>query len=213
MSYLKEYRLRAGLNQEQLAKRLNVSQACVSRWEHGKAYPEIDTAKQISILLHMPFHLIFNYISPIGSFSIPVYESVNRDGQGRLWHGDIPHITVAEEDVLRYLPAENLMHPVPSESNNFIGYLCRSTALSPHVMPNSVNIIYRTSIVHPNRIHLASINNQDCILVRLQTDNRNHVILSDNIDLPPRCFHPTEVRKGVLRIFGMVVETRLALGY
>ncbi|MBO4473802.1 MAG: helix-turn-helix transcriptional regulator, partial [Clostridiales bacterium] len=61
MSYLKEYRIRAGLNQKQLAKLLNVSQACISRWEHGTVYPEIETAKQISAILHMPFHLIFDY--------------------------------------------------------------------------------------------------------------------------------------------------------
>ena len=213
MSYLKEYRIRAGLNQKQLAKLLNVSQACISRWEHGTVYPEIETAKQISAILHMPFHLIFDYISPIGSFSIPVYESVNRDGLGRIWRCDAPHITVSEEDVMKYLPSEGCMRAGSSESENFIGYFCRSTSLAPQVMPNSVNIIYRTSIIHPNRIHLASINKQDCVLVRLSTDNRNHVILSDNIDMHPRCFHPTEVRKGVLRIYGMVVETRLALGY
>ena len=213
MNYLKEYRLRAGLNQKQLATLLRVSQACISRWERGIAYPEIDTAKKISEILHMPFHLIFDYISPIGTFSIPVYDTVNRDGEGRLWSRPSPHITVSEEDMQTLIPQESGVFSDVSGSGSFIGYFCRSTNLAPQVMPNSINIVYRTDIIHPNRIHLASINKQDCALVRLTTDSRNHVIVSDNIDMSPRCLHPTEIRKGVLRIFGLVVETRHPLAY
>ena len=213
MNYLKEYRLRAGLNQKQLATLLRVSQACISRWERGIAYPEIDTAKMLSEILHMPFHLIFDYISPIGSFSIPVYDTVNRNGEGRLRTKTSPHITVSEDDMQTLIPQEYAsVHDAPG-SDSFIGYFCQSTNLAPQVMPNSINIIYKTDIIHPNRIHLVSINKQDCILVRLSTDNRNHVIISDNIDMSPRCLHPTEIRRGVLRIFGLVVETRLPLGF
>ena len=213
MNYLREYRLRAGMNQKQLAKLLNVSQACVSRWERKIVYPEIETAKKISDILHMPFHLIFDYISHFGAFAIPVYEAITKHGQGRLLTGQTPHITLSEEDMCKLLPQDDAAHAHTRKSENFIGFYCNSTSLAPQVMPHSVNIVYKTDSIYPNRIHLASINNQDCTLVRLSTDNKNHVILSDNVETTPRCFHPTEIKKGVLRIYGLVLETRHGLGY
>lgn len=42
MTQIKLYRLRAGLRQREVAERLNISQAAVSRWEVGSSNPGID---------------------------------------------------------------------------------------------------------------------------------------------------------------------------
>ncbi|WP_324186872.1 helix-turn-helix domain-containing protein [Enterococcus mundtii] len=38
---LKEKRHQAGITQEELAKRLNVSRSAISNWEIGRNYPDI----------------------------------------------------------------------------------------------------------------------------------------------------------------------------
>lgn len=45
---LQELRKRAGLTQEQLAEKLYVSRAAVSKWESGRGYPNIDSLKMIA---------------------------------------------------------------------------------------------------------------------------------------------------------------------
>ena len=45
---LQELRKGKGLTQEELAEKLFVSRAAVSKWESGRGYPSIDSLKEIS---------------------------------------------------------------------------------------------------------------------------------------------------------------------
>ena len=45
---LQKLRRREGLTQEELAGRLNVTRAAVSKWESGRGYPAVDSLKAIS---------------------------------------------------------------------------------------------------------------------------------------------------------------------
>lgn len=47
---LKEMRLNAGMSQEELASKLNVSRQSVSKWETGDSLPDILKLKQLSKL-------------------------------------------------------------------------------------------------------------------------------------------------------------------
>lgn len=48
---IKELRLKAGLTQVQLAKKMNVDQAAVSRWESGETKPLRKTHKKLAKVL------------------------------------------------------------------------------------------------------------------------------------------------------------------
>lgn len=45
---IKELRAKAGLTQAQLAKKMNVDQSCVSRWESGKTSPAKKLHKKLA---------------------------------------------------------------------------------------------------------------------------------------------------------------------
>ena len=45
---LQELRKGKGLTQEELAEKLFVSRAAISKWESGRGYPSIDSLKEIS---------------------------------------------------------------------------------------------------------------------------------------------------------------------
>jgi transcriptional regulator with XRE-family HTH domain len=47
-SVIREIRLRAGLTQKQLARRLGTKQSVVSRWETGSAAPTLETLQTIA---------------------------------------------------------------------------------------------------------------------------------------------------------------------
>ncbi|MHB9953041.1 helix-turn-helix transcriptional regulator [Ligilactobacillus murinus] len=55
---LKVLRIRKGLNQEELAKQLNVTRNSVSAWERG-AKPSLDNAKKIADFFEVPINEIF----------------------------------------------------------------------------------------------------------------------------------------------------------
>ncbi|MGM9579499.1 MAG: helix-turn-helix domain-containing protein [Evtepia sp.] len=50
---MREARTRAGLSQEQLARKLRVSRSAVAKWETGKGLPDVENLKALSQLLHV----------------------------------------------------------------------------------------------------------------------------------------------------------------
>lgn len=44
---IREARLRAGLTQQQLAKRIETTQSAVARWERGRVEPSLETLRKI----------------------------------------------------------------------------------------------------------------------------------------------------------------------
>lgn len=50
---IREARTRAGLSQEQLARKLRVSRSAVAKWETGKGLPDVENLKALSQLLHV----------------------------------------------------------------------------------------------------------------------------------------------------------------
>ena len=58
---LYELRRAAGLSQEELAERLNVSRQAVSRWETGETIPSTDTLKEIARVFQVSVDRLLGY--------------------------------------------------------------------------------------------------------------------------------------------------------
>lgn len=52
MTALRDYRHKAGMTQEQLAKELGVTSSCVNMWETGNRKPDIISLKKIAQILN-----------------------------------------------------------------------------------------------------------------------------------------------------------------
>lgn len=63
---LKEMRLNAGMSQEELASKLNVSRQSVSKWETGDSLPDILKLKQLSKLYDVSIDYIVGILNLIG---------------------------------------------------------------------------------------------------------------------------------------------------
>lgn len=62
ISHLKEYRILAGLTQEELAEKVNVRRETIIRLEAGKYNPSLKLAIDISRALKTPIEDIFEFI-------------------------------------------------------------------------------------------------------------------------------------------------------
>lgn len=59
---IKTLRKQAGLTQEQLAEKLNVSRQAITKWESGEGFPDIDNLKQICKLFNVSMDKITDNI-------------------------------------------------------------------------------------------------------------------------------------------------------
>lgn len=57
---IKEYRIKAGLTQKDLADKLHVTYQAVSRWENDDAEPSIDTLKEMCGILNCSIEELFD---------------------------------------------------------------------------------------------------------------------------------------------------------
>lgn len=57
---LKEARKQAGLSQEQLSEKLNISRSAVAKWETDKGIPDVDNLKALSQLLDVSIDYLLN---------------------------------------------------------------------------------------------------------------------------------------------------------
>ena len=211
MQNFKEYRLRANLNQTELAERLNVTQACVSRWERGCSYPEIDTAKKLSKELGISLDTIYGNHNTIFPTEIPVYQAFGADGSRRICTKPGAFLQITSHEMLMFYPRVLLKENESPEikASHYFGYYNESTNMMPKVMPDSINIMFKTDHLFPNSIHLVNIDEEDSVLVRLSQSG--HIILAD-LDIPRgihRNFTSKELRNGTLKIIGVLVQSRM----
>ena len=57
---IKEYRIKAGLTQKDLADQLHVTYQAVSRWENDDAEPSIDTLKEMCGILNCSIEVLLD---------------------------------------------------------------------------------------------------------------------------------------------------------
>ena len=216
---IKEYRLRANLSQSKLACIIGVTQSCISRWENRHAYPLVETAKNLSKTLHIPFELIYEKKIPTTQFSIPVYESVGTDGTGRNLCKSAPSIILTEEYIRFMTPsrgkskASSVSGEKPGKGSGrkddsvlFFGFCSRAGSTSSKQM-EPVHILYRTNSILSDGIYLVSINCEDCILARI-SNFKDGLVVSEVAKTQLKLYRHAAIRDGVFRIHGVLVEKR-----
>jgi len=80
---ISRYRKEAGLTQEALADKLNITFQAVSKWETGQTVPETMLLPSLARELKVSVDKLFGY--PAGQDSATYYEEVYRDTEGYYW--------------------------------------------------------------------------------------------------------------------------------
>ncbi len=215
MNYLKEYRLNANMNQAQLAEKLCVTQACVSRWEHKVAYPEVETAKKISKLLNIPFDLIFDQPNHIDYHTLPVYDSMTVDGLPRNCTKAGCLLELSDREMKMLLPRNEQKlvktgkeQQLVLEPERFYGFYNGDANMHPDIMKDSLNVIFATTNLYPNAMHLVSMDGKEANIVRLVDGDGDIVLITNNNPVRYRHFRLTDLSDGTLKIHGVIVQSR-----
>lgn len=75
---IKESRKKLGMNQKELAERMETSQQAISRWEQGLAEPNLENLKRLSQALSVPVgHFIVKEDSLKEEEFVALYRSLN----------------------------------------------------------------------------------------------------------------------------------------
>ena len=220
MKKIKEYRLRANLSQGQLAEKLSVKQPSVSQWERGNAYPGVETARRLSEILQIPFGLIFDHYPDEAPVDVPVYSIVRGNGDWIPCTKAGSVLRVSQEELKMVIPRSEIKELGLSDGKDaridpdwFFGYYCESESMAPVIMPDTVNLMYRTDKVIVNAIYLVSLDGQDSLLVRLIKNDRGLIVLPGFDTVEHRFIRHNEIQSGAIRILGLLVETRKVFLY
>ena len=79
---IKEARKKAGLSQEQLASKLNISRSAVAKWETDKGIPDIENLKAISQLLNVSIDYLLDNEQELTSVCLRESISLKNYGKG-----------------------------------------------------------------------------------------------------------------------------------
>ena len=209
MNNFKEYRLRANLSQMQLAEELHVSQACVSRWENSNAYPEIESGRKLSAMLHISLDELYDNPNKFGSFEIPVYQRISNmfEKTACTRPGALLFLSYREMEMLYPRAQKKEGYPEIS-SDYFFGFYCADNMMKPVIRADSINVIFKTDAVYNGAIHLVSMNEEDCTLARLTKLPHSILAVTDIENGTSEEFKSSKLHSGLLKVFGVVVQTR-----
>ena len=90
MSNIKKLRFDHKMSQEELAKRVDVTQASVSAWETGKTVPDNQTANMLASLFGVTLDFIYDKTEEKNTFHASYKKAQVNQGSGSLTIGEMP---------------------------------------------------------------------------------------------------------------------------
>lgn len=195
MNTIKALRKKHGLNQSQLAQRLNVTQATVSRWESGDILPDIEMVKSMAQMFNTSTDALLENSNQVSSrgVKIPVL--------GRVQAG-IP--IEAIEDILDYEEIE----PELAETGEFFALQIKGDSMEPKFSEGDVVIVRRQPDIESGEIAVVLVNG-DCATVKKIIKHANGIsLVSSNAAYMPMFYTMQEIEDLPVEVLGKVIELR-----
>lgn len=195
MNTIKALRKKHGLNQSQLAQRLNVTQATVSRWESGDILPDIEMVKSMAQMFNTSTDALLENSNQVSSrgVKIPVL--------GRVQAG-IP--IEAIEDILDYEEIE----PELAETGEFFALQIKGDSMEPKFSEGDVVIVRRQPDIESGEIAVVLVNG-DCATVKKIVKHTNGIsLVSSNAAYMPMFYTMQEIKDLPVEVLGKVIELR-----
>lgn len=195
MNTIKALRKKHGLNQSQLAQRLNVTQATVSRWESGDILPDIEMVKSMAQMFNTSTDALLENSNQVSSrgVKIPVL--------GRVQAG-IP--IEAIEDILDYEEIE----PELAEMGEFFGLQIKGDSMEPKFSEGDVVIVRRQPDVESGEIAVVLVNGDDATIKKLVKHENGVSLVAMNPSYTPMFYTNQEIETLPLTVLGKVIELR-----
>ena len=189
-------RLKSGMKQEDLARKILVSQSSLSGYENGKFEPDSKTLRKIADIFHVSVDYLLGGIdlSPGEKdiVKIPVYSNESDGSQG---------------SVLFYFSELNLFHFSPDQTDSFFGLYMDTDAMEPRICSGDLVIARRQPGVPDGSIAVVQAGSGWLMVKRVwNKKDGSIVLLSSNEKYEPTVFTKQEVESLPVRILGLVVK-------
>ena len=199
---LRVLRIKAGMNQEELAKRIGCAKSTISMYENGAREPNFETLEAIADIFNVDMNTLIdrrqsqnqaNSLTVLPAdkiFMRPLYNSVAA-GFG----------AQAEDTIVSYIPTfiSNSL-----EKDKYIWVNVEGDSMSPLIDDGSKILIRMQDSVDSGQIAVILIDNEEAVVKKVEYGTDYVTLISINPYYPPRCFEGKEVLR--LRVVGLVKE-------
>lgn len=199
---LRSLRIKAGMNQEELAKKIGCAKSTISMYENGAREPNFEILEAIADIFNVDMNTLIdrkqsqnqnNSITILPSdkiFMRPLYNSVAA-GFG----------APAENTIVSYIPTfiSNAL-----EKDKYIWVNVEGDSMSPLIDDGSKILIRMQESVDSGQIAVVLIDNEEAVVKKVEYGSDFVVLISINPYYPPRRFEGSDVLR--VRVVGVVKE-------
>ena len=199
---LRSLRIKAGMNQEELAKKIGCAKSTISMYENGAREPNFETLEAIADIFNVDMNTLIDRKQPqiqpenltvLPSdkiFMRPLYNSVAA-GFG----------APAENTIVSYIPTfiNNSL-----EKDKYIWVNVEGDSMSPLIDDGSKILIRMQESVDSGQIAVVLIDNEEAVVKKVEYGTDYVTLISVNPYYPPRRFEGREVLR--VRVVGVVKE-------
>lgn len=195
MKYLSEFRKIAGLTQEQLAKKLNISRAAINHYENNEREPSFETLRKMTSIFNCTLDELINGIKnpKRAGVKIPVLGTIP---------AGIP--IEAIEEILDYEEIDGDL----ASTGDFFALRVKGDSMAPRICDKDVVIIKQQEEVRNNDIAVVLVNGNDATLKRVKVENNGLWLIPDNEQYGAVFYTAQQVQSLPIKIIGKAVEIR-----
>lgn len=237
MIYLSWLRKKAGIRQDTLASKLNVSRTTISMWENGSSLPSYETLSELSKIFGESVDLIVQTITPWNDEREMEFQALenNADKISFLEKHGIPqqHAKFYHMEKNREVSKKKTRIPVlgyvkggnPSaayeevigyeeiteemmHSGDYFGLIVKGDSMEPRFAEGDTVIVRKQSCADNGNIIVAMIGENDATIKKLILDEKGMILQPLNPAYKPKYFSKEDVRNIPVTVLGKVVELR-----
>lgn len=202
---IKAARLALGITQEDLATRLNLSKASISKYESGSLEPNSQTLLRISQILKISIDSLLENEQHISqSPTKPRRKGVRIPVLGRVQAG-MP--VEAMEEILDYEEITEEM----AATGEFFGLYVRGDSMRPDFKPDDIVIVKQQPTADNGDIVVALVNGDDATIKKFKYTPNGIALIPINESYPTLYYTNQQIEDLPVRIIGKVVELRRTL--
>ena len=190
MNRIKETRKLVGLTQEQMAKKLHISQGTYSQWESGNTKIDSESLSRIAELLNVSADYLLGrkaekpWIPVLGSVAAGIPISAVEDIQDEWEQIDV------------------------DSPDEYFALRIKGDSMEPRIKSGDVVIVRKQAYVETNEIAVVQVDNETATVKRVRKTDQGIWLISDNLAFPPLFFSKDEAEQKRVQVIGKVVELR-----
>lgn len=199
---LRTLRIKAGMNQEELAKKIGCAKSTISMYENGAREPNFETLEAIADIFNVDMSTLIDRKQPqIQPENLTVLPS-NKIFMRPLYNSVAAGFGApAENTIVSYIPTfiNNSL-----EKDKYIWVNVEGDSMSPLIDDGSKILIRMQESVDSGQIAVVLIDNEEAVVKKVEYGTDYVTLISVNPYYPPRKFEGREVLR--VRVVGVVKE-------